>query len=79
MQWSPGDGHPNCSHWPEVYQKIVAAKKNTQVYGDLEVLDAVMSQIGTGKGIYLMNFTLIWGKERDSVELRKKLARYGVE
>jgi len=79
VQWSPGDGHPNCSHWPEVYQKIVAAKKNTQVYGDLEVLDAVMNQIGTGKGIYLMNFTLIWGKERDSVELRRKLARYGVE
>jgi len=79
VQWVPGDGQPWCDHWPEVYQKIAAAKKNMQVWGDFEVLDAVAEQIGTAKGIHLVHGEYVSGKMRDSVELRNRLARYGIE
>ena len=77
VQWVPGDGAPDCSHWPEIYHKIAAAKKNIQVLGDFDVLDAVTSQLGSGKGIHLLG-RLHWGSERDSAALRKKLACYGI-
>ncbi len=79
VQWVPGDGKPGCSHWPEVYQKISAAGKNMQVWGGFDVLDAVMGQIGTGKGIHLADGPgLLSGELSDSAELRKKLASYEI-
>jgi 5-methyltetrahydrofolate--homocysteine methyltransferase len=44
VQWVPGDGHPGCAHWPEVYQRIVAAGKRTQIWGGIKSLDAVIAQ-----------------------------------
>lgn len=74
VQWVPGDGQPDCGQWPEVYRKIAAAGKKMQVIGGFEVLDQVISQIGTSRGIHLKNH---WkGSEAD---LRAGLARYGIE
>lgn len=50
VQWVPGDGAPDCRHWPEIYQKIAAANKNIQLCGGFDVLDAVTEQLGSGKG-----------------------------
>ena len=82
VQWVPGDGQPDCSHWPEVYQKIAASKKNLQIIqsqGALDALEAVMGQIGTGKGIHVLDWELASGRVKDFAELHKKLARFGVE
>ena len=53
VQWVPGDGKPDCSHWPEVYRKIRGAGKLSQVLGNLDNLEAVMNQVGSGKGLYV--------------------------
>lgn len=76
VQWIPGDGNPDCAHWPEIYQKIHAAGKRMQVLGDhFEILDAVMAQIGTGQGIH---FKGIAAPVQEEAQLREKLASYGI-
>jgi 5-methyltetrahydrofolate--homocysteine methyltransferase len=76
MQWIPGDGKPDCSQWPEIYQAIHAAGKRMQVLGSsFDVLDAVMEQIGTGRGIHFRGISAPVG---DEAEVRAALARYGI-
>ena len=76
MQWIPGDGKPGCSQWPEIYQTIHAAGKRMQVLGSsFDVLDAVMEQIGTGRGIHFRGISAPVG---DEAEVRAALARYGI-
>jgi len=75
IQWVPGDGHPDCAHWPELYQKIHAAGKKIQVFGDWHTLDAVMAQIGTGQGIH---FKLWQGTVDQEAAVRGRLETYGV-
>ncbi|MEI8313146.1 MAG: hypothetical protein WCH98_20545, partial [Verrucomicrobiota bacterium] len=58
VQWIPGDGQPDCRHWPEVYQKIAGAGKKIQLIGDLQTLDAVACQIGSTKEIFLWSGSL---------------------
>jgi 5-methyltetrahydrofolate--homocysteine methyltransferase len=77
VQWVPGDGAPDCRHWPEIYKKIAAAKKNIQVLGDLDALDAVTTQVGSGKGVHLRGICLP-GPEENSAAFRKRLERHGV-
>jgi len=51
-----------------------------QVWGGFDVLDALMSQLGTGRRIQLADSPwLLSGKMRDTAELRKKLASSGIE
>ena len=46
IQWVPGAGAPDCSHWPEVYRKIAAADRLMQVFvhGDVSVIEKVLEQ-----------------------------------
>ncbi len=74
VQWVPGAGNPNDSHWPGVYQKIVSAKKKIQLFGGFDVLDKVINQIGTSKEIQLGGTS---GK--NEMEIRRKLQKYGIE
>lgn len=75
MQWIPGDGQPNCAQWPEIYQAIHAAGKRMQVLGSsFDVLDAVIEQIGTGKGIH---FKGIYDSIANQGEIQDRLAKYG--
>ena len=76
MQWIPGDGKPDCSNWPDVYQKIHQAGKRMQVLGSrLDILDAVMEQIGTGSGIH---FRGVYAPLEEEEEVREELQRYGI-
>ena len=77
IQWVPGAGRPNCGHWPEVYRKIHAAGKKIQVIdGEFDSLDAVIGQIGTGRGIH----ELIIRKSIDEEDaVRRRLEKYGIE
>lgn len=51
VQWVPGDGNPDCTKWPEVYRKIRDAGKLVQIWGDLEVMDTIVSQLGSAEGV----------------------------
>jgi len=75
----PGDGQPDCGHWPEVYRKIQSAGKLIHLHGGFEVLDRVISQIGTGKGIFIMNYDRMSGGNHERDNLRRRLAAYGIE
>jgi len=72
IQWVPGAGAPDCTHWPEVYRKIRKAGKLIQLFGGIDVLDAVADQVGSAKGIILIDGG---GSEDD---INKSLRRYGV-
>jgi hypothetical protein len=77
MQWIPGDGSPDCSQWPEIYQKIHASGKRMQVLGDhFGILDAVIDQIGTAKGIHFRGIHAPLAQEE---QVRAGLAKYGIE
>jgi hypothetical protein len=78
VQWVPGAGAPGCGHWPEIYRKIAASSKRIQVIGGLDELDAVAGQLGSAKGICLLG-ALGGGSESDTPELRRNLARHGIE
>ncbi|MBM4142547.1 MAG: hypothetical protein FJ225_02990 [Lentisphaerae bacterium] len=54
VQWVPGEGNKPVTEWPAVYRKIHAAGKRIQLFGDLNTLDTVASQIGTAEGIILI-------------------------
>jgi hypothetical protein len=77
VQWIPGDGKPDCSNWPEIYQKIYAAGKRMQVLGStFDVLDAVIDQVGTGRGMHFKGIAAPIDQEQ---AVRKRLAKYGIE
>lgn len=76
VQWIPGDGKPDCAQWPELYRRIHAAGKRMQVLGDrIEILDAVVEQIGTGQGIH---FKGIDRPIADEAQVRASLEKYGI-
>jgi len=54
VQWVPGAGQPDCAHWPQVYRRIREAGKLVQLFGSLETLAAVVSQLGSGEGLILI-------------------------
>ncbi|MBI3243158.1 MAG: hypothetical protein HYZ49_12765 [Chloroflexi bacterium] len=77
VQWVPGAGKPDCAHWPEVYQKIHAAGKLMQIFGEFDILDAVIEQVGDPGAIHChFHWEPLTG---DESEYRRQLARYGIE
>lgn len=54
VQWIPGEGSPRCTEWPEVYRKIRKAGKLIQLFGNLDTLDVVATQLGSAEGIILV-------------------------
>jgi 5-methyltetrahydrofolate--homocysteine methyltransferase len=77
MQWIPGDGNPDCSNWPEIYQRIHAHGKRMQVLGGVfDVLDAVIDQVGSGDSIH---FNSIYGPAEAENEIRDRLKKYGFD
>jgi hypothetical protein len=73
IQWVPGEGKPWLTQWPEVYRKIRAAGKRMQIWGSLDVLDTIASQIGTAEGLILIG----WVKESERRDAEAFLARHG--
>ncbi|MCE5326548.1 MAG: hypothetical protein LLG01_09040 [Planctomycetaceae bacterium] len=73
IQWVPGAGKPDQSHWPDVYRRIHAAGKKSQLFGGFEVLDAIADQTGTAANQWLIT----GGHTSQRDEILKVLARYG--
>jgi 5-methyltetrahydrofolate--homocysteine methyltransferase len=77
VQWIHGDGKPDCSNWPEIYQKVHATGKRIQLYsGGFDAIDAVTEQIGTANGI---QYQMIFGTPDQEAEIRARLRAYGIE
>ena len=76
VQWVPGDGKPDCAHWPEVYQKIHAAGKKIQVVnGGFAAIAAIIEQVGSARGIQYRVESAPLAAE---AALRARLAAFGV-
>lgn len=71
VQWVPGSGAPDCDQWPEVYKRIRDAGKLILVYGGVELLDTLASQLGDARGIQII------GRVRDRDQAIDCLRRYG--
>ena len=80
VQWIPGRGSPDSRHWPEVFRKIRNAGKLIQIYcGETDVLDVVVDQLGSGRGIYYYAHPGEGLRGYDERDARKLLERYGAE
>ena len=53
VQWVPGAGAPDGSHWPELFERIFAAGKRTQISGSLPAVYEMLKRIGIGPGVHL--------------------------
>lgn len=74
VQWIPGAGARPISEWPEVFRKISAAGKKTQIYGSLQDLRAIADQTGRADNIVL----IAGGHVRDRDAVEKGLEAFGV-
>jgi 5-methyltetrahydrofolate--homocysteine methyltransferase len=77
IQWIPGDGQPDLSHWPEVYRKIRRAGKLIQLFssqyaGGLEIVDVLAEQLGSAKGI----IAIAGADAKQEDEVRRLLKRH---
>lgn len=73
VQWVPGDGQPDWTHWPQVYRKIRDAGKLIQIPGNFAVLDTLAEQIGTAERICFISGVDV----RDAAAARDFAAKWG--
>lgn len=73
IQWVPGAGNPTQDQWPDIYRKIHNAGKNIHISDGLDCLDHIISQIGTGKGIF--HSPIYWNIQEKEL-LLERLKRY---
>jgi len=77
VQWIHGDGKPDCSRWPELYQKIHAAGKRIQLTsGGFNAIETVTQQIGTAHGI---QYQMIYASPDHEAKIRTKLRDHGID
>ena len=74
VQWVPGDGHPSCAKWPEVYRKIRDAGKLIQLAGGFRDLDVISAELGSAIGIHLQE-----ASGKDPSRVRSELEKWGLE
>jgi len=75
IQWVPGAGAPDCSNWPEVYQKIVAADRLIQVLVDgVHVIEKVLAQVDRPELIQFVGAI----REGEEERLNKIYRKYGI-
>lgn len=78
VQWVPGAGQPDITHWPEVYRKIARAGKRIQISSGqsdrgLEALDVLADQLGSAKNIIM----IAGAPARECSRVFKCLERFG--
>ncbi|MCD6290777.1 MAG: hypothetical protein J7M34_09775 [Anaerolineae bacterium] len=56
IQWIPGAGAPDYIYWPDLYRRIHEAGKKIQLFGTIDVLDTVASQVGTAESMVLVGW-----------------------
>ncbi len=78
VQWINGAGAPGLDQWPDIYKKIQAAKKLTQVFvfnkDELKYIDAIVDQVGTTKGLCFICF----GDINDEEDYLRYLEKYQI-
>ena len=74
VQWVPGSGQPDITHWPDVYRKIRDAGKRIQFGGTIQTFETIVEQLGSAEGIVFMGSADI----SDEGEVREFLRKYGV-
>ena len=79
IQWIPGDGAPDVSHWQDVYRSIFQAGKLTQIFhnqyqGGFDLLDILKDQVGSVENVCYISDADI-SQEKEIIKL---LERYGV-
>ena len=80
IQWVPGAGQAPITAWPEVYRKIRAAGKRIQFFASQSPLgwrafEVLADQLGSAAGIMMCGEAPL----ADEPEIRKLLAKYGVD
>jgi 5-methyltetrahydrofolate--homocysteine methyltransferase len=76
VQWVPGAGQPDLDQWPEVYKRIKNSGKKIQLMrAQFNILDNVVKQIGTTKGVHCRLTRIKPVHRKQTLE---GLARYGV-
>jgi hypothetical protein len=80
IQWVPGDGQPDITHWPDLYRKIRAAGKRIQFYAGQtshgwDALDIIADQLGSAKGLIMIGT----GGMEDVEKVQRLLVKYGCE
>lgn len=80
IQWVPGDGAPDVSHWQDVYRRIYQAGKLTQIFhgqyqGDFDLLNILKDQVGNVENICY----IIDGDISQEKEIMEMLVKYGVQ
>ncbi len=78
VQWIHGDGKPDSSHWPEVFQKIHASGKKIQIHsGGFAAVDAVWKQIGRPR-IPGIHYQGIYGLLNEQNEMQAQLDQFKI-
>ena len=70
VQWVPGDGEKPFEQWPEVYRKVIDAKKGVMTHGSLDQYKKIVSDLGSPKGVF-HNFDVI-PNDKEYIERIKK-------
>ncbi len=78
VQWVPGAGQPDITHWPEVYRKIRQAGKRIQFFTSqaecgIEALDILADQLGSAEGLVMVGGV----QRRNEDKLAALLERHG--
>ena len=79
VQWQPGDGVPECEYWPELFTRIFAAGKKTQMVrmtGNPALIHQLLGKTGLGPGTYLCQS--LSGTVADKPEIERILRSFGV-
>lgn len=75
IQWIPGAGQPDVTHWPEVYRKIRDAGKFIQFFGQVDTFEKVVAQLGSAEGVVFIGTEPITRKD-DVIAFLKKYNAY---
>jgi len=76
VQWVPGAGAQDMDHWVEVYRRIFAAGKKTQLAGEMDAARNVIREAGIGPGVH---YRMPGGDVAEEKRFREELARFGFE
>jgi 5-methyltetrahydrofolate--homocysteine methyltransferase len=75
VQWCPGVGE-KMDAWIDVYRRIFAAGKKTQVFGDIGPVQNIIREAGLGSGIH---YRMPGGPLAEEKRFRRELACFGFD
>lgn len=80
VNWIPGRSAPDNRNWPKLWRKIRDAGKLMHVYaGEDDILDVIVEQLGSGRGIVYDPVVGEGLRGYTEAEARALLEKYGIE